>query len=154
MQLSKKKSKVLTDLIQPLVEDLGFELIELRARQEHQRNILEVFLDKENGITLDDCALVSEKLSMVLDVEDFFQHKYYLEVSSPGIFRELKSERDFLRSLNSRVKAVFHSPIKGQKTFVGVLRQYQNETITLDNDTHEFLVKLDEIKKIHLFPDV
>ncbi|MBU2510116.1 ribosome maturation factor RimP [bacterium] len=154
MRLSKDISKKLSDIIGPVIEESGMELVEISSRQEQNRNILVVNIDKETGITVDDCAAVSEKVSLLLDVEDIIQQQYYLEIGSPGIFRELKKERDFLRSLNKRVKAVLRAPIKGKKQFIGILKQYEDQLITLANEEAEVSIRLENLKRIQLFPDI
>ena len=77
MLLTNGLSRTLTDLIQPVIADLGLELIEISSKQDKERNILEIVIDKENGVTVDDCAIVSRKVSLLLDVEDIIQQKYF-----------------------------------------------------------------------------
>lgn len=153
MRLAKDISERLTALVEPVVSELGFELVDIVYRQENKGNILDITIDKEEGILVDDCALVSEKLSLLLDVEDLIQQKYYLEIGSPGIFRELRKEKEFLRSIGKRVKAEFSSPIKGQKKFVGILNGFDQGVVTISNEHHELEVDLDNMKGIRLFPE-
>lgn len=152
--LSKNISKQLNSLIKPVVDELGFELVGISQKQENSRSILEIIIDKEQGITLDDCALVSEKISLLLDVEDIFQNKYYLEVGSPGIFRELTREQDFKRSLGKRIKANLKNPVKGQRQWVGMLKVHADQRIIIGVAHGEIPIDLDNIKSIQLFPDI
>lgn len=154
MRLSKEVGDQLWKLVEPVVAEVGFELVDIDFRQENHRNILDIVIDKENGITVDDCAIISEKVSLLLDVEDLIEQKYYLEVGSPGIFRELKREKDLVHSIGKRVKVSFKSPVKGQKQFVGMLKAFEEPTLTLNNDLQEVVVKRDNIKKIHLHPEL
>ncbi len=154
MRLSKDISKRLSEIIEPVVEEAGLELVEISSKREEDRNILSIAIDKESGITVDDCAVVSEKVSLLLDIEDIIQQQYHLEIGSPGIFRELKREKDYLRCLNKRVKAVFKTPVKGRKKFIGILKEFENQLITLASEEAELSIGLENLKKIQLFPDI
>ncbi len=154
MQLSKGISDRLNEIIEPVVEEVGLELVDISARQEQKRNILVVTIDKEGGITIDDCAAVSDKISFLLDIEDVIEQKYHLEVGSPGIFRELKKERDYARSIGKRIKAVLKSPIKGKKQVIGQLTLFQDQVITITDEKGETPVRLDQVKKVQLFPEL
>jgi ribosome maturation factor RimP len=154
MRLSKDISERLNKIVEPVVNEEGFELVDIVFRQEDKRNILDITIDKEDGILVDDCALISGKLSLLLDVEDLIQQMYSLEVGSPGIFRELKRDKDFLRSIGKRVKAVFITSVKGQKQFVGHLNGYDQQVVRLGNEKRDLEVNLASIKKIQLFPNI
>ena len=154
MRLTEDNSNKLYDIITPIVEAIGLELVEVSLRKENQRHILAVVIDKEGGISVDDCAKVSGKLSLILDIEDLIQHKYYLEVGSPGIFRELKTEKEFKSSLNKRVKAVFTEPVEGQAEFIGDLKGIAGGLVTLSNKSQSITIDLERIKMIQLYPDI
>ena len=154
MRLSKDLSDRLWTLLEPVVIESGYELVDINYRQDNKRNILDIVIDKEEGITVDDCAVISEKVSLLLDVEDLFQHKYYLEVGSPGIFRELKKEKDFFRNIGKRVKASFKTPVKGQKQLIGLLKAFEPPSVVLESETLEIVVEQTNIKKIQLYPDI
>jgi len=114
------------ELAEPLVAHLGLELVDVEYKREGRAMVLRIFIDREGGITLDDCALVSRELSELLDVEDVIPSHYTLEVSSPGLNRPLKKEKDYLRYLGKlvRVKTFeLHSDDEGnpRKTFLGEL---------------------------------
>jgi ribosome maturation factor RimP len=113
-------------LVVPLVASLGLELVEIEYKPEGRQMILRVFIDKEGGVTLDDCAAVSKEFSALLDVEDIIQGKFTLEVSSPGLNRPLKSLSDYERYNGKLVKiktfaALADDSGKLRKTFLGKL---------------------------------
>ncbi|HTP63939.1 MAG TPA: ribosome maturation factor RimP [Geobacteraceae bacterium] len=93
-----------TELAEPLAASLGLELVEVEYRQEGGRMVLRLFIDREGGVTLDDCAAVSRELAEILDVEDFIHGRYNLEVSSPGLDRPLKKPEDYERFAGRLVK--------------------------------------------------
>ena len=115
-----------TELAAPLAASLNLELVEVEYRQEGRQMVLRLFIDREGGVTLDDCASVSRELAEILDVEDFIQGHYSLEVSSPGINRPLKKAADFERFTGRLVKIRTFEPLADdagnkRKTFVGLL---------------------------------
>jgi len=153
MQLSESQYEHLTALIQPTLDELGIELVDLVLKQENGNTIFDVVIDKGGDLTLDNCTAVSKKISLILDVDDPFSFEYYLEVGSPGIYRELCKDTDFLRFANKRVKAVFHNSYKGRKQFVGILKEYHPPSITMEGTKGSLTVELEYIKKVHLFPE-
>ncbi|MBU2643394.1 ribosome maturation factor RimP [bacterium] len=154
MQLSENLSKVLTEIIEPLAHISGLELVEIRLRKESGDTILDVSIDKEGGVSIDDCATLSKKISLALDVEDPIPFSYHLEVGSPGIFRRLKSEKEIEKHVNERVKAVFHEPVSGHKKCVGTLTRFQEHRVYIRMDNEELVADLQQIKTIQLFPDI
>ncbi|OGL41758.1 MAG: hypothetical protein A3C43_02730 [Candidatus Schekmanbacteria bacterium RIFCSPHIGHO2_02_FULL_38_11] len=91
------------ELLEPILLYEGIELVEIEVKKQKTGHLLKIFIDKEGGVKLDDCENVSEQLSRILDVEDIFQWKYVLEVSSPGIDRPLKTQKDFKRCMEKLV---------------------------------------------------
>jgi len=154
MQLSESLSKVLTGIIEPLVRMAGLELVDIELRHESGRVILDVTVDKAGGISLNDCADLSRKVSLALDVEDPLPFQYHLQVGSPGIFRKLKSEREIARNLQARVKAVFNEPVSGFSSYIGILSRVENGRVAIRGEEQELSVDLQQIKKIQLFPDI
>ncbi|MFO7576195.1 MAG: ribosome maturation factor RimP [Pelovirga sp.] len=124
-------------LVQPLCDELGYELVDLEYRRESHGWVLRFFLDKEGGITLDDCAVASRQISSLLDVEDLITTAYSLEVSSPGLERPLKKAADFERFAGSQVKIKTIDAVdpegtgKRQKTFTGELLGLENEDVVV-----------------------
>ena len=152
MQLSDNISNQLIGLIEPLAENSGLELVEVGIKQENRKKILEIIVDKDGGIKIDDCATLSQQISMVLDVEEIIPFPYDLEVGSPGIFRVLKSEKEITKNIDARVKVEFKAPIKGRKRFIGQLKAFKNQVVSIVNDQKEISASMDQIKKIQLHP--
>jgi ribosome maturation factor RimP len=120
----------------PLLSSLGMELVDIEYRREGRDMVLRVFLDKEGGVSLDDCAEASRELSAILDVEDVIPGNYNLEVSSPGLDRPLKKESDYEKFRGKLVKVKTYEPFpddKGnkRKTFLGILQGLENGEIVL-----------------------
>ncbi len=122
-----------------IVESLGFTIydIEVKTRK------LTIYIDKEQGVTIDDCELVSKNISALLDVKDPFPSSYILEVSSPGINRKLKTREHFERAIGKKCKVHTHFPIENTKVFKGILTECDENGISIGNIKIEF----DNIKK-------
>ena len=139
------------ELITPFVEDKGFELVDVEYVKEGGNWYLRAYIDKPGGITVDDCEVISRSLSDKLDEEDFIEGAYILEVSSPGLGRPLKKEKDFLRSIGEEVEIRTYRAVEGQKEFKGILRAYDKETVTIETEGGESLtLKRAEIALIRL----
>ena len=146
-------------LITPLVEKNNFELVDVEYVKEGANWYLRAYIDKEGGITVDDCEIVSRELSDLLDQEDFIPDAYILEVSSPGLGRQLKKDKDFKRSIGEEVEVKLYKSIelfdeKGKKVKVkelfGFLKAYDADTITLDLDEEELVLQRKDIAIIRL----
>ena len=122
-----------SDLIQPLVEDLSYELVDVEYVKEGKNWFLRVYIDQPQGVTLEDCALVSEKVSERLDeiTPDPFPHAYFLEVSSPGAERPIKTESDFQNAVEKYIHISLYEPVDGEKVYEGILKELTEETLTL-----------------------
>lgn len=119
-------------LLKPLMEERQFELVDVEFVKEAGNWFLRVYIDKPGGITIDDCELISRALSDKLDEEDFIVESYILEVSSPGLGRPLKKEKDFVRSQGQSVEVKLFRPIEKQKEFTGILKSWDKDTVTLE----------------------
>ena len=119
------------NLILPIIEKNRFELVDVEYVKEGGTWYLRAYIDKPGGITVDDCEVVNRALSDLLDQEDFIEESYILEVSSPGLGRPLKKEKDFKRSLGEEVEIRTYRAINGQKEFTGILEAYDKDTVTL-----------------------
>lgn len=115
-------AKQIEALLTPLIEQEGGELVDLQWRKEGPQWVLRLFLDKPQGITLDDCAYFSDRVSATLDEGDKISRSYVLEVSSPGLDRVIKKEKDFERFAGKPVKLRLKLPDNGQRRFTGVLK--------------------------------
>ncbi len=128
------------ELITPFVEDKGFELVDVEYVKEGGNWYLRAYIDKPGGITVDDCEVISRSLSDKLDEEDFIEGAYILEVSSPGLGRPLKKEKDFVRNMGQEVELRTYRAIEKQKEFRGILDAYDKSSITLEVEEGEKLV--------------
>lgn len=124
-------------LVLPIVEKNKFELVDVEYVKEGSNWYLRIYIDKEGGIDIDDCELVSRALSDLLDEKDFIEDAYILEVSSPGLGRPLKKEKDFKRSIGERIEIKLYRQIDKQKEFEGVLKAFDKDTITVELDDEE-----------------
>jgi len=115
------------DLAEAIVARDGFQLVDVEYRRESEGWTLRLFIDKEGGVSLDDCQRVSRTVGTVLDVEDPIPNSYNLQVSSPGLDRPLRRKEDFIAALGKRVKLVTHEPISGQRNFVGRLQRAERD---------------------------
>ena len=146
-------------LIQPVVENLGYELVGVEYLPQGKHSLLRVYIDSENGITIDDCERVSHQLSGVMDVEDAVHGHYNLEVSSPGLDRPLFNEDHFKRFCGQQVKLKLAVPQDGRRKLKGVINGVENGNVLLAvNDEQlgeqEFVVPLNSIDKANLIPDI
>ncbi|MCI8598783.1 MAG: ribosome maturation factor RimP [Lachnospiraceae bacterium] len=124
-------------LITPIIEANHFELVDVEYVKEGGTWYLRAYIDKPGGITVDDCEIVNRALSDLLDEEDFIEESYILEVSSPGLGRPLKKEKDFLRSMGKDVEIRTYRMIDKQKEFRGVLKAYDKDTVTIVTEGEE-----------------
>ena len=124
-------------LVLPIIEENNFELVDVEYVREGGNYFLRVYIDKEGGITIDDCEVVSRSLSDLLDEDDFIPDAYILEVSSPGLGRPLKKEKDFDRSIGKEVEVKLYKQINKQKEYSGILVSYDTDKIELEIDEDE-----------------
>ena len=122
------------EILLPIVEEYGFELVDVEYVKEGGTWYLRTYIDKEGGISIDDCEKVSRRLSDILDEKDYIDDTYIMEVSSPGLGRPLKKEKDFKRSLGKEVDIRTYRMIDKQKEFTGILKVYDKDTVTIELD--------------------
>ncbi len=142
-------AKEIEALLTPLIEQEGGELVDLQWRQEGRQWVLRLFLDKPNGITLDDCAYFSDRVGATLDDGDKIAKSYVLEVSSPGLDRVIKKDKDFERFAGKPVKLRLKLPENGQRKFSGVLQGLKDGRILVlvDKDMKAFAREtIDELR--------
>ena len=118
-------------LLEPIITRLGFELVDVEYVKEGGQWYLRAYIDKPGGITVDDCEAVSREFSDILDEKDYIEDSYIFEVSSPGLGRPLKKEKDFKRSLGEEVEVRTYRAIDHQKEFIGILDGYDKDTVTI-----------------------
>ncbi len=141
----------LGELIAPAVEVLGYELTGVEYLSGSA--LLRVYIDSKNGITVDDCQVVSHQLSGLLDVEDPIPGHYTLEVSSPGLDRLLFKVKDYERFAGSRVKIKLLAPLSGRRKFSGVLQGLEGESVLIEEDGENISIPLDQIAQARLVPE-
>lgn len=124
----------------PLLNEHNFELVDVEYIKEAGNWFLRAYIDKEGGIAIDDCELISRKLSEWLDQKDFIEDSYILEVSSPGLGRPLKKEKDFVRNLGKAVELKLYKALNKSKEYAGVLEAYDQDTITIRMDDQTNMV--------------
>lgn len=137
-------------LIDKTVTQLGYELVDLEVS--NRGKLLRLFIDKPEGITIDDCVLVSNQLGNVLAVENDIDYDR-LEVSSPGLDRILKKESDFLRFVDSKASIKVRMPIEGRKNFVGVLKGFADGNVSIEVEGVLFNISLGNVDKARLVPE-
>ena len=125
------------EILQPIVDANGFELVDVEYVKEGGTWYLRAYIDKPGGITVDDCELVSRAANEILDEKDFVEDSYVFEVSSPGLGRPLKKEKDFARSIGEEVEVRTFRPINRQKEFIGILCAYDKEIVTIELEDEE-----------------
>ena len=144
-------------LIMPVIRSNGFELVDMEYVKEAGTWFLRVYIDKEAGVSIDDCEAVSRMLSDRLDETDFIDEAYILEVSSPGLGRLLKKDRHLEKSLLKEVDVKTFKPVEGAKEFTGILKAFDADTVTLetgdDGETRDIVFNRKEIAAIRLTLD-
>jgi len=152
----KKENDVIAktwELAEPLCTAEGLELVHVEYQRETGGRILRVYIDKPGGVTVDDCAAVSNQLSDILDIKLETEHPYTLEVSSPGLNRPLSKLNDFKKfaGKTARIKTAY--PVNGQKNFKGILRGVMDDNIMLQTQTETVVIPYKEIIKSRLVYD-
>lgn len=140
----------LRSMIEPVVSSEGVELLDLEFRRERQGYVLRIFIDHEDGITIEDCSRVSNVVSDFLDVVDPIHHSYHLEVSSPGLDRPLRKPEHFLRYVGSIITVRTLAPVLNRKNFKGILKEASTHTISIECDGEIFTIPLENIDKANL----
>lgn len=143
------KDRVKT-LIDPILLEQGLELVEMEYRREPRGWVLRLYIDKEGGVTLGDCTRVSQEVGRLLDVEDFITNPYVLEVSSPGLTRPLKTERDFRKVKNQCLRVRTFEPIMDRREFKGKLLEVSEQGIEIEMDGKRIPIPFSKIGKAHL----
>ncbi|MGI6586842.1 MAG: ribosome maturation factor RimP [Gracilibacteraceae bacterium] len=125
---------IVYELARPIIDRKNFELVEIEYKKEGQDWFLRVYIDKEGGITIDDCQSVSEELSDLLDEADPIEQSYIFEVSSPGIDRPLKTDRDYRKNIGKPIEIKLFSPMNGKKVIEGILKGHTEAVVEIEVD--------------------
>lgn len=140
----------ITELVKPIVDGLNYELYYVEYVKENNEYFLRIYIDKPEGISLEDCEKVSRQVSDMLDVEDPIKDPYYLEVSSPGLNRPLFTEEHYNRFIGSEILVRFTKSISGKKNIKGSLTEVTGEALIIGSDDGNFTVPKDKIKSVNL----
>lgn len=149
----KQPPEHLVDLIEPIVEGLGYECVGIEYNPHPKHGLLRIYIDHEEGVLLDDCSKVSHHLSGVLDVEDPIQGNYQLEISSPGMDRPLFKIEQFKRFIGSQVKVNLFRPVDHRRKITGTILGVEDETVLLQEGEQVFEVPFQVMSKARLVPD-
>ncbi len=143
----------LAGLLEPTVERLGYELADLEVKLGGEDSVLRIFIDKPEGIDLDDCEKVSHAVSALLDVEDPLPGQYNLEISSPGVDRKLTKAMHFQRFMGETVKVQMRFPVDGRKRFRGTIESCDDENVVVKVDGESYSLPLATIDTARLVPE-
>lgn len=133
-----------------VLEGMGMELVEVQFRREGHGWVLRLYIDREVGLSLDDCAAVSREISTWLDVEELIEHAFYLEVSSPGLERSLKKVKDFERFVGRKARIKLREPLNEQRVFIGIIDRVDDEKVILVADEKPVSLLFENIAKARL----
>lgn len=148
------RKEALIEIIEPAVEHLGYELSDAELKTGGKDGLLRLFIDRPEGITIEDCELVSRQVSAMLDVEDPLPGHYVLEVSSPGLDRALTKPAHFQRFMGEDVRVKLRFPLQGRRNFRGALRFADDEKIEVEVDGESHSLPLATIESARLVPAV
>lgn len=127
-----KTTEIVDSLVRGKIAEMGYELDEVEYVKEYGNMVLTLYIDSENGVTIDDCEKVSRAIDPILDENDPIEEAYYLSVSSIGIDRPLKKDRDFERNMGKKLQVKLYAPINKKKELLGVLKGYDEENFTIN----------------------
>lgn len=133
----KNIEELVTEIVLPITEKHKFELVDVEYIKEGPYWYLKIYIDKPGGITIDDCQLISEEIDPILDKKNFIEQSYFLEVSSPGLERPLRKDKDFEKFKGEPVEVKLFAPIDGKKVFEGELVGLIDNKIVIKKDTAE-----------------
>ena len=151
MTKREEYEKKTEELLLPIMEENQFELVDVEYVSEGGVYYLRAYIDKPGGITVDDCEVVSRRLSDLLDKKDFIKDaSYILEVSSPGLGRQLKKDKDFDRNMGKEVEIRLYKSFQGRKDYKGVLQAYSKDTVTIADDKEGLTLNRADIALIRL----
>ena len=139
-------------MLEPTIERLGYELTDIELKLGGRSGLLRIYIDKDDGVDIDDCEVVSHQVSAILDVEDPIPGNYTLEVSSPGLDRTLTKPAHFRRFMGEDIKVKLRFPLDGRRNFRGALKSADDEVIEVEVDGESFRLPLSTIESARLVP--
>jgi ribosome maturation factor RimP len=137
-------------LVEPILQEMAFELVDVEFLHSQGRWVLRLTIDREGGVTIDDCARVSRELGDLIEVKDLILQRYVFEVSSPGLDRPLKKEKDLLRAVGKRVKVKMKTPIQGRRNYSGYLIDFADGTLYLRVEKGDVALPWQQVQKANL----
>ncbi len=142
------------ELIEPGLLAKGLELVDVEFKKEGKNWVLRVFIDKEGGVTLEDCQKISRLAGDLIEVEEVIEPAYTMEVSSPGLNRILKKEKDFIKFSGKKICVQCHAPLNGRKKFTGILKDFKNQSIHLEVDGQLQIISINRVAKANLVIEI
>ena len=142
--------QLVTDLIEPTLKGSDVELVDVEYKKTGKTWSLRVFIDKNQGVTVDDCQRLSREIEDLIAIHELIADRYVLEVSSPGLDRPLKKETDFIRNKGKQVLVKTYLPINNSKTNTGTIKDFSNDTLFLENEKKTFAISLSNIAQAKL----
>ena len=133
------------ELLKSIIENIGYELYDVRYEKEGKDYYLRIIIDKPEGIDINDCEKVNNAINDILDEADYIKDQYFLEVSSPGLERILRKEKHFLSQIGKEVSVKLFKPINKQKELIGILEEYNNTELTIKVDDETIKINLKDI---------
>ena len=124
--------KKVEDLVKPIIENLGYEVYDVIYQKEGKSNHLIIFIDRKEGIGLNDCELVNNSITDILDEKDYIKNEYYLEISSPGIERNLRKDEHFISNISKEIEVHLYRQVEGKKEIKGILKEYNEKYLIID----------------------
>ena len=144
----KELKREIYPLAEEVAEELGYEIVDIEFQNGSKHDLLSIFIYKKEGIDLDDCTEMSRNLEKKLDNVEILKNPYYLEISSPGLDRPLKTKDDYRRNVGNEVDVKLYAPIDGQKEFSFVLEKYDDENIYFMKDEEELAIPIKSISSM------
>lgn len=148
--LDQKVIDSVREILDPLLLGYGFELVDIEYRREGRGWVLRIYIDKDGGVSVEDCARISRELGTLLDLNDIIPGTYNLEISSPGLTRALKRVRDFERFKGKLVKIKTMTDIQGRRVFIGRLIDFVGDVASVEMDGRVYFIPYDEIERANL----
>lgn len=139
--------------LESVINNLGYELYDVIYEKQGKENHLCIFIDKTDGIDIEDCEKVNNGINDILDEKNFIKDQYYLEVSSPGLERRIRLDKHFEDNINEKIKISLYKPINKEKELIGTLLSADNDNIKILIDTDELLIEKKNISKITTYYD-
>lgn len=137
-------------LVLPIIESAGLELWDVEYVKEGSDYYLRVYIDKSGGVNIDDCVLITKALNEKLDADDFIEDAYILEVSSPGLTRKLKKDKEFEKSIGKLIRVKLYKAEEGSKEHIGRLKEFAPDKLTIEVDEADISLSRDNISSVRL----